>query len=225
MSIAPEIAGTLAFMAVLSRRSPRQEEQRLARRKAVQSRVMDATEELLREDHTYAELSIEAIAARAGISRTTFYDYFADKRELLLSLGATLISETLGEAEEWRPDGDHDRTKDELRRIVRTLLRVYRHPVVLAIIEATFYDVEVRAEWRREQSRHIARTVQLLQAEADAGRFQPHGSTLEARARAIHWSIHGSALHEVALTPEIDEDEVVEALVDVTLISVRGVLP
>jgi AcrR family transcriptional regulator len=225
MSIAPDIVGTLAFMSVLSRRSPKQEERRRARRAAVQQRLMEATEQLLREGHTYADLSIEAIAARAGISRTTFYDYFDDKRQLLLSLGATLISDALQVADEWRPGGDHDQTKRELRRIIRSLVRMYRHPVAIALIEAAFYDDVVRTAWDQEQQRHIERAVRLLTAEQDAGHFQPHGSTIEARARALHWSIHGTALHEVALKQEIDEDEIVDALVDVNILGVRGVLP
>jgi AcrR family transcriptional regulator len=186
---------------------------------------MDATEELLREGHTYADLGIETIAARAGISRTTFYDYFEDKRELLLSLGATLVTDALGEAEEWRPGDDTDRTKRELRRIIRSLVRMYRHPVAIAVIEATFYDDAVRTAWRAEQQRHIERAVRLLRAERDAGRFQAHDSTLEARARALHWSVHGTALHEVALKQDIDEDEIVDALVDVNILGVRGSLP
>ena len=225
MSIAPDIACTLAFMSVLSRRSPKQEEQRKARRASVQRRLMEATEQLLREGHTYADLGIETIAARAGISRTTFYDYFDDKRQLLLSLGSTLISDALQVADEWRPDDDHDQTKSELRRIIRSLVRMYRHPVAIAIIEATFYDEVVRTAWREEQQRHIERAVRLLTAEHEGGRFQPHGSTIQARARALHWSIHGTALHEVALKQEIDEDELVDALVDVNILGVRGVLP
>jgi AcrR family transcriptional regulator len=225
MSIAPEIAGTLAFMSVLSRRSPKQEEQRKARRAAVQMRVKEATEQLLREGHTYADLGVETIAARAGISRTTFYDYFEDKRQLLLSLGATLISDALLITDEWRPGGDHDQTKRELRRIIRSLLRMYRHPVAIALIEATFYDETIRGAWRAEQQRHIERAVRLLRAERNAGRFQAHDSTLEARARALHWSIHGTALHEVALKHDLDEDEIVDALVDVNILGVRGTLP
>jgi TetR/AcrR family transcriptional regulator, ethionamide resistance regulator len=212
-------------MSVLSRRSPKQEEQRRARRAAVQKRVMAATEQLLREGHTYADLGIEMIAARAGISRTTFYDYFEDKRELLLLLGSNLISDALQVADEWRPDDDHDQTKRELRRIIRSLVRMYRHPVSIAIIEATFYDEVVRTAWREEQQRHIERAVRLLTAERDGGRFQPHGSTIEARARALHWSIHGTALHEVAFKQDIPEDEIVDALVDVNILGVRGVLP
>jgi TetR/AcrR family transcriptional regulator, ethionamide resistance regulator len=225
MSIAPDIACTLAFMSVLSRRSPKQEEQRKARRAAVRERVKEATEQLLREGHTYADLGVETIAARAGISRTTFYDYFDDKRELLLSLGAALISDAIQVADEWRPDDDHDQTKADLRRIIRSLVRMYRHPVSIAIIEATFYDEAIRTAWRDEQQRHIERAVRLLTAENERGRFQAHGSTIEARARALHWSIHGTALHEVALKQDIPEDELVDALVDVNILGVRGVLP
>jgi AcrR family transcriptional regulator len=212
-------------MPVLSRRSARRDEQRKARRAAVQARLMDATEQLLREGHTYAELGIETIAARAGISRTTFYDYFEDKRQLLLALGATLVDDALQEADEWRPDDDHDRTKSELRRIIRSLVRMYRHPVAIAIIEATFYDEAIRMAWRAEQQRHIDRAVRLLTAEREGGRFQPHGSTVEARARALHWSIHGTALHEVAFKQDIDEEDIIDALVDVNILGVRGVLP
>ena len=212
-------------MEVLSSHNRPREERKKERRAAVQRRVMDATEQLLREGHAFGDLSIETIAARAGISRTTFYDYFADKRELLLALGATLISDALGDADLWLPNGDPGATKAELRDLIRSLVQMYRHPVAIAVIEATFCDMEIRAAWREEQQRHIELTVRLLRVEAERGRFQAHDSTLEARARALHWSIHGSALHEVALKQEIDEDHVVDALVDVCILGVRGVLP
>jgi hypothetical protein len=102
---------------------------------------------------------------------------------------------------------------------------MYRRPVAVALIEATFYDEDIRAAWDAEQQRHIERGVRLLSAEQEGGRFQPHGSTLEARVRVLHWSIHGTALHEVALKQEIDEDELIDALVDVNILGVRGVLP
>ena len=67
---------------------------------------MEATEKLLREGNSYADLSVEAIAARAGISRTTFYDYFEDKRELLLAIAMTVSAPFLREADDWRPSDD-----------------------------------------------------------------------------------------------------------------------
>ena len=186
---------------------------------------MQATEELLAEGHTFADLGIETITGRAGISRTTFYDYFEDKRQLLLALGAKLAGDALQQADDWQPGDDHDRTKAELRRIIRALLRVYRHPVALAIMEATFYDEVVRNAWREAQELRIQRAIRLLRAERDGGRFQDHDSTLEARARVLHWSVHGTALHEVVLKQELDEDQLVDALVDVNILGVRGTLP
>ena len=50
------------------------------KRAAVQAAVLRATEELLRDGASYADLNIERIARRAGISRTAFYFYFRDKR-------------------------------------------------------------------------------------------------------------------------------------------------
>jgi AcrR family transcriptional regulator len=212
-------------MAVLSQRTPKRDEQRKARRAAVQARLMEATEDLLREGHSYADLNVEAIAARAGISRTTFYDYFEDKRGLLLTLAATVSGPFLREAEEWRPGDDLEQTKAELRSIIRALVRIYRHPVTIALIEAAFYDDAIRDAWRVTQQRHIERSVRLLTAERASGRFQPHGSSIEARARVLHWSIHSAAVNEVALRQDIDEEELIEALVDINILGVRGVLP
>jgi hypothetical protein len=75
------------------------------------------------------------------------------------------------------------------------------------------------------QARHIERAVRLLEAERAAGRFQEHESTLPARARVLHWGIHATILREISLRQEIDRDELVDALVDISLLGVRGVLP
>ena len=60
------------------------------KRQATEAAVLTAMEELLGEGTPYAALSVERIATRAGISRTAFYFYFADKRELLMRLAAEL---------------------------------------------------------------------------------------------------------------------------------------
>ena len=58
------------------------------KRTAIQGAVLAATESLLAEGASYSDLNIERIATRAGISRTAFYFYFRDKRELLMRLTA-----------------------------------------------------------------------------------------------------------------------------------------
>ena len=78
-------------MASLSRRTEAQSEKRAAGEAA----VLDGTERLLAGGRSYADLKIEEIATAAGISRTAFYFYFHDKRELLMRLTEE-VSETTG---------------------------------------------------------------------------------------------------------------------------------
>lgn len=186
---------------------------------------MTATVELLGEGKSYADLSVESIAARAGISRTTFYDYFRDKRELLLAFGDALLKGALDESEEWAPGPDHDAVRAELRPILESIIRMQRHPVAIAVVEATYYDREVRAAWVATQERHIARTVRLLEWERAAGRYQERTTTIEARARVLHWGLQQTILQELTLRPEVDEDDLVDALIDLILIVVWGALP
>ena len=72
-----------------------------ARRRAVQAAVLAATEDLLREGASYADLSIEAIARRAGLGRTAFYFYFRDKRELLMRLTEDVNDQLFAQADIW----------------------------------------------------------------------------------------------------------------------------
>jgi AcrR family transcriptional regulator len=212
-------------MAFLSRRTPERNQARDARRAAVRGRIVEATEELVREGSTYAALSIETIACRAGISRTTFYDYFPDKRELLLAITKTVLREELATVTEWRPGDDNDATRADLRRIINAFVRIYEHPAVRAIIEATYYDEEVNAAWAANQNQHIERAIRLLQAERDAGRLKASDRALEARARALHWSIHATIFREVTIGGPLDRDDMVDALVEINILGVRGVLP
>jgi AcrR family transcriptional regulator len=212
-------------MALLSRRDPNRVAERRARRDALQQRLMAATVELLGEGKSYADLSIETIAARAGVSRTTFYDYFGDKRELLLAFVDSLLEDALQESDEWRPGPSHDTTREELARIVKGFVRVQRHPVAIAIVEATFYDPSVREAWLATQERHISRTVRLLEWERKAGRLEERTSTIEARARVLFWAWQQTILQELTMQRNLDEDELIDAIVDLNLIAVRGRLP
>jgi TetR/AcrR family transcriptional regulator, ethionamide resistance regulator len=67
----------------------------------VQAAVLEATEALLDEGVSYADLNIERIATRAGISRTAFYFYFRDKRELLLRLTEDVVDELYRQGDLW----------------------------------------------------------------------------------------------------------------------------
>ena len=79
----------------------RRETPTTAKRAAVQAAVLEATEALLEEGASFADLGIERIATRAGISRTAFYFYFADKRELLMRLTEEVNALLFEQADIW----------------------------------------------------------------------------------------------------------------------------
>src|SRR3954447_7442312 len=71
------------------------------KRQAIEAAVLRATEDLVAEGSSYADLNVERIATRAGISRTAFYFYFRDKRELLMRLTAEVNQQLYAEADTW----------------------------------------------------------------------------------------------------------------------------
>jgi AcrR family transcriptional regulator len=79
----------------------RRESPNTPKRAAVQAAVLRATEDLLAEGGNFADLGIERIATRAGISRTAFYFYFADKRELLMRLTEEVNALLFEQADIW----------------------------------------------------------------------------------------------------------------------------
>src|SRR3954449_8153464 len=67
-----QLEGYPRAMATVTRRDP-------SRRAAVEASVLAATEALLAAGRSFAELPVEEIARRAGMSRPAFYFYFRDK--------------------------------------------------------------------------------------------------------------------------------------------------
>src|SRR4051795_13682510 len=128
------------------------------KRAAVQAAVLHATEQLLAEGATYADINIERIATRAGISRTAFYFYFADKRELLMRLSEDVTDELFTQADIWY-SGSGD-PEAEIREALANIARLYEQhgPLLRAIVEVSTYDEEVGASWRSLVGRFIAAT-------------------------------------------------------------------
>src|ERR671931_2474090 len=122
---------------------PREEAPLTAKRAAIQAAVLTATEGLLAEGLSYTDLNIERIATRAGISRTAFYFYFRDKRELLLRLTEDVTDQLYRQGDIWF-SGDSD-PAEELRRTLANVGALYReHGVVLrAIVQAAATDDEI----------------------------------------------------------------------------------
>ena len=192
-----------------------------AKRAAVQAAVLEATEALLDEGVSYADLNIERIATRAGISRTAFYFYFRDKRELLLRLTEDVVDELYRQGDIWF-SGNGDAAED-LHRALRNIAALYREngAVLRAIVQAAATDDEVAVFWHAILNRFVDATTARIEALQAAG-----GSAVREDARAaafvLCWMIERAFNQQLVLGQPLREDELVDALTGIFVRAVYG---
>jgi AcrR family transcriptional regulator len=203
-------------MATLTRRTNAQ----TARRADVEARVLEATEGLLVDGASYAELSIEQIATRAGISRTAFYFYFRDKRELLMRLTEDVAESLYGEADAWwSAPGDG---AEQLQRALERVLALYHeHDVLLrAVVEASAYDEPVGEFWRALLGRFAARTQERIEAEQALGRAAD--APARETAFALVWMTERTCYQRLVQGGDVEDDAFARSLAGIWLRAVYG---
>jgi TetR/AcrR family transcriptional regulator, ethionamide resistance regulator len=198
------------------------------RRAAVEAELMRAAEELLAEGNVYTELSIEQIAARAGISRSAFYFYFQDKRELLVRMVEQVAELFHAQADRWwKAVGDNGFADDvgpaELKRTLTAVLEIWREhaPLLAAIVETAGYDREVSAFWRAVMQRFVEPTRQHIEAEQAAGRAEKLPA--EATAFALVWMTERVWYQHVLGSSGVSDEALIDALTGVIWCAVRRV--
>ncbi|WP_436499262.1 TetR/AcrR family transcriptional regulator [Actinokineospora sp. HUAS TT18] len=119
------------------------------RRAALEKRVLEATEQLVNEGVSFTELSVERLAAMAGISRSTFYVHFEDKGDLARRLARTVLAELAEVSGGWWGEAD-DADRDRLRAALGAIIDVYRRrgAAFTAVVETAAYDPAVGLELR-----------------------------------------------------------------------------
>jgi AcrR family transcriptional regulator len=188
-----------------------------SRRAAVEAELMRAAEELLAEGHGYTELSIEQIAARAGISRSAFYFYFQDKRELLVRMVERVEELFHVQADGWwDAAGENALAEDvgrvELKRTLTAVLEIWREhaPLLMATVETAGYDREVSAFWRGLMQRFVEPTREFIARQQAAGR----GADVppQATAFALTWMTERVWYQHVLGSSGVSDEELIDAL-------------
>jgi AcrR family transcriptional regulator len=118
---------------------------RSRRRDEARERLLGVVERLLDEGESYTEISVERLVQEAGMSRSTFYDYFEDKGDLLRAWFGEITAQLAEAATEWwTVDGETSR--DDLGAILDRLIRTYAPHTTLmaATYDAAAYDPAIR---------------------------------------------------------------------------------
>jgi AcrR family transcriptional regulator len=191
-----------------------------AKRAQVQAAVLAATERLLAEGSTYAELNVERIATAAGISRTAFYFYFRDKRDLLMRLAADVTEQLYAQADIWfSGDGDPE---GEIREALTRIAELYdEHGVLIrAIVEVSTYEEEIATFWRGLLQRFVDATARRIEAEGHLP-----AEAAEPTAFSLTWMVERTFYQQFVQDQPVAQDALIDAITGIYHRTVYGVAP
>lgn len=191
----------------------------MTRRDEVKGRLRDGLLTVL-EVTSFRDLRIESIAEAAGLSRSAFYFYYRDKRDILMDAAAGVSEELYAEADRWwhgeGPPGEI------IRGALGDVSRHWSENAVLlrTVTEASTYDDGIRRFWRDMVGRFVSATADHIQREQDAGRIPP---SIDARSTSeqMIWGAERT-LYVFGLTGERDPADVVEAIATYWMLALYG---
>jgi AcrR family transcriptional regulator len=163
-------------MSVATQRTRRRQQ-----REETRQQILDAGQEFLRE-HSFRELSVDALMSRTGHTRTVFYRHFDDVPSLVLALIQEVGGELVGMAQDW---AQIERVgADEARRRLAAFVdfHVRNGPLVHAVAEAAHHDEVVEEAYGAVVEGFIDITAQAVQARVDSGELAPLDAPEVARA-------------------------------------------
>jgi AcrR family transcriptional regulator len=148
----------------------------------LRTRVLDAADRLLAR-YGYRKMTVDDIAAEAGIGKGSVYLAFASKEEVALSCIDRMVDGLLAElraiASESRP---------HLERLRKMLILRVMHRVDYARTHAGSMDAmlaAVRPAFLARRERHFAAEVEVLSALLEAARRAGAARAVEARSAAV----------------------------------------
>ena len=196
-----------------------------ARNNQQHRQLLDATLALLAEGAPYAELTVQLITARAGVSRPTFYAHFDDRRELLLELMDSALTPALTDLANQGPMSGTALGPTRIRPTIALAMSIAREhgPLFQALIEASTYDDTVRDWLAAIAGRFIDAATTTIRAQQAAGTALP----LDPRAAAttLVWTTIDTAYRQVRNPSELPDDLVIDTLTTMATRTVYGHQP
>lgn len=186
----------------------------------------DRTEQrLLREaeallaDRPLSSIGIDEIAQAAGISRSSFYFYFASREALLHTLGEGAQDEVMASADSWLNRADEPPAEAIAHALAENLALWRRHgPVLRALHDARNTDEQTDALRLAIARRFVDATAAQIERERDAG-LAPPAPPPARRLAAILTGMNDRAFYDASRRPPSRQRdrELVQALATVWL--------
>jgi TetR/AcrR family transcriptional regulator, ethionamide resistance regulator len=176
----------------------------------VRETILAATEALL-GDVRFADLSVADILTRAGVSRTSFYFYFASKHQVLAELARRAVGEGHTAGGPWLSRrGDADDHLSTLRDGITAGARLWsaHAPVLRAIVENWREDETLTSLWSELMDSYTDAAVLRIEQDQHAGLARVTSTHSRHVAAALTWL--GERLYYLAAIgqPPFDDSEV-----------------
>jgi TetR/AcrR family transcriptional regulator, ethionamide resistance regulator len=193
------------------------------RRPKTYAAVLAATSELL-ESVSLAELSVAQILSAAAVGRTSFYEHFSSKDDVVVKLLRSISVEVAEEIEPMFDRGER-RPEQAFSEGLTNLMRISSRyaPLLLAAAEEWPAVPELRRIWFRMLGDVTARLAETIERDRAAG-IAPAGADSEALAASLIWAAE-RAFH-IAMTGDhptlVDQDALVDPLVQLFVGTIYG---
>jgi AcrR family transcriptional regulator len=184
-------------------------------RDEVRDRLLAAAEQLMTEERSFLELTVDELTAQAKMSSATFYANFQDSEALLQAVLPRIFDEISAAAAGWLTL-DAGFTRADLGDRMAALVRVFAaHRLVLSAASgARAGRTGVQTDYAGLMSRVIEQIeVHIRKGQADGfvrRQLDPH-----ATATLLAWGAERRLSHERALRSKAAEDRVAASLSDV----------
>jgi len=176
----------------------------------VESRLLAASERLLAAGNNFASISIEQLAAEAGMARGTFYLHFRDKGELVARLLNQLTDEMVQSFGTWVDHAELATRKDVQAAVTGMIRSFKRHQAIIAAVRGTMISDPVVADLYSKMVHKIAALAQKSIATVKRRDLSRRGAN-EDVASLLTWSIALYCTHCIDKPTSIDADRVAKA--------------
>ncbi|HEY5181521.1 MAG TPA: TetR/AcrR family transcriptional regulator [Dermatophilaceae bacterium] len=172
--------------------------------------VVLAAARLMLADGGVRGLTIEGVAARTGIAKTTIYRRYRSKQELALAVVRQMTTEVVAVDQ---GGNTRERLIVVLDRAITLLRTTVMGKVMQGLVSDIATDPELATAFRREVvALRLARIRQIVQDGAAAGELKP-----ETDADLLHELLFGPVYHRLLLTGGELNTALAERIVDSVL--------
>ena len=171
--------------------------------------ILDATRELLAEGGVHG-LTVEGVAARAGVAKTTIYRRWRSKDELALAVLIDMV-------EQFVATPDLEDTRGELVAFVSTAVRILGTTLMGRVMQGLVSDLAAdpklaRAFRERVVATRIAEVHRLVERGIARGDLRP-----DTDRQLLHELLFGPVYYRLMLSGAPLDDGLAERIVDAAL--------